>query len=97
MHVDVMGLVSGGYGVTEILAAFRSAYGERVLMAPVKEGFNWVGYIAPFAALGTGALVVFALLRRWSRPAREAQLVEDTVHATPEELACLRDAMRNDE
>jgi cytochrome c-type biogenesis protein CcmH len=97
MHVDVMGLVSGGYGVNEILAAFRGAYGERVLMAPAKEGFNWVGYLAPFAALGAGGLVVFTLIKHWSRPAREAQIPEDTVHATPEELARLRDAMRDDE
>ncbi|MEO7216585.1 MAG: cytochrome c-type biogenesis protein CcmH [Gemmatimonadaceae bacterium] len=97
MHVDVMGLVSGGYGPQEILAAFRQAYGERVLMAPAKEGFNWVGWTAPFAALGTGALVVFTLLKHWSRPAREAEIAEDTVHATPEELARLREAMRDDE
>lgn len=96
MHVDVMGLVGGGYDVQEILAAFRAAYGERVLMAPVKEGFNWVGYIAPFAALGTGAVVVFTLLKHWSQPAREAQLAEDTLHATPEELQRLRDELRND-
>lgn len=96
MHVDVMGLVGGGYGVQEILAAFRTVYGERVLMAPAKEGFNWVGYLAPFAALGSGAVVVFALLKHWSRPAREAQVPADTVHATPEELARLRDEMKND-
>jgi cytochrome c-type biogenesis protein CcmH len=96
MHVDAMGLVSGGYGAQEILAAFRSVYGERVLMAPVKEGFNLVGYLAPFAALGTGAAVVFALLRHWSQPVRESVIPEDTVHATPEELGRLRDAMRDD-
>lgn len=96
MHVDVMGLVGGGYGVQEILAAFRAAYGERVLMAPAKEGFNWVGYLAPFAALGTGALVVFTLLKHWSRPAREAELAIDTVHATPDELRRLHDAIRDD-
>jgi cytochrome c-type biogenesis protein CcmH len=96
MHVDVMGLVGGGYGADEILAAFRKVYGERVLMAPAKEGFNWLGYFAPFAAIGTGALVVFTLLKHWSRPAAEPQLAADSVHATPEELARVRDAMRND-
>jgi cytochrome c-type biogenesis protein CcmH len=97
MHVDVMGLVGGGYDVQEILAAFRSVYGERVLMAPVKEGFNWVGYVAPFAALGTGGVVAYSLIKHWSHPARAAQIPEDTVHATPEELKRLQDAMRDDE
>ena len=97
MHVDVMGLVGGGYGPQEILAAFRQVYGERVLMAPAKEGFNWVGYLAPFAALGTGAVVVFTLLRQWSRPAREAVMPATDIGATPDELERLRQAMRNDE
>lgn len=97
MHADVMGLIAGGYDAQEILAAFRKVYGERVLMAPAKEGFNWLGYLAPFVALGTGAVVVFALLKHWSRPAEAAQIAGDTVHATPDELAKLRDAMRNDE
>lgn len=96
MHVDVMGLVGGGYGATEILAAFRKAYGERVLMAPAKEGFNWVGYLAPFGALGAGAVVVFGLLKHWSRPEEEVHMPADTVHATQEELARLREVMKDD-
>lgn len=96
MHVDVMGMVDGGYGPQEILSAFRKVYGERVLMAPAREGFNLVGYIAPFAALGTGAVVVFALLKQWSRPARDTVLPATDVIATPEELERLRQAMRND-
>jgi cytochrome c-type biogenesis protein CcmH len=96
MHVDVMGLVAGGYGAQDILAAFRTVYGERVLMAPAKEGFNWLGYLTPFVMLGVGALVVFTLIRHWSHPAVAPQLADDVVHATPEELARLRDAMRDD-
>src|SRR3954454_13872103 len=42
MHSDVMGLVAGGYGAQDILAAFKSVYGEKVLMAPVRSGFNLV-------------------------------------------------------
>ncbi|HEY5086491.1 MAG TPA: cytochrome c-type biogenesis protein CcmH, partial [Gemmatimonadaceae bacterium] len=97
MHVDVMGLVAGGYGPQEILAAFRNAYGERVLMEPAKEGFNLLGYAAPFAALAAGSAVVFTLLKHWSRPEAAVQMPEDTIHATPEELARLRDVMSNDE
>jgi cytochrome c-type biogenesis protein CcmH len=103
MHADVMGLVAGGYAAQEIMKAFREVYGERVLMAPVKEGFNWVGYIAPFAVLAAGAGVVVTLLKRWTRPAATAAsgaggtAVPMAVDATPEELARLRDALRDDE
>lgn len=69
MHRDVMALVSGGYGAQEIIDAFVGVYGERVLMAPTATGFNLFGWVAPFAALGGGAILVAVLLRTWRRPA----------------------------
>lgn len=96
MHMDVMGLVAGGYDAREILAAFRTVYGEHVLMAPVREGFNWLGYILPFGALGAGAVVVYALLRRWTHP-EAAPAAPSQVHATPDELARLDDVVRSDQ
>lgn len=97
MHMDVMGLVAGGYEAQEILAAFRKVYGEHVLMAPVREGFNWVGYFAPFGALAAGAAVVYALLRRWTHPEVASPVALPNVNATPDELARLDDAMRSDQ
>jgi len=98
MHVDVMGLIAGGYDAREILTAFQRVYGERVLMEPVKEGFNLVGYLLPFVALGGGAALVATLIRRWSRPAPAAPApFASASDATPAELARLRDALRNDE
>jgi cytochrome c-type biogenesis protein CcmH len=67
MHSDVVRLVEGGYSADEIVAAFTTVYGERVLMAPVKEGFNIAGYVVPFLTLGIGGTMLVALLRRWKR------------------------------
>jgi cytochrome c-type biogenesis protein CcmH len=97
MHFDVMGLVSGGYGAQEIMATFRRVYGERVLMEPVREGFNWLAYILPFGALVGGAGVVLALLKHWTGAASDAAPVLPVTDATPEELERLRDVLRNDE
>lgn len=72
MHEDVMSLVGGGYGASEILAAFKSVYGERVLMSPVKSGFNWLGYTLPFIAIAGGGLFVASLLRSWRSAAPAA-------------------------
>jgi len=96
MHADVMGLVSGGYSAQEILAAFKSVYGEKVLMAPNKSGFNLVGYTMPFVALAAGAVMVSALLKRWK--AREPVVATVTSHidATSEELDALDAAVRRD-
>ncbi|HJQ12562.1 MAG TPA: cytochrome c-type biogenesis protein CcmH [Gemmatimonadaceae bacterium] len=96
MHADVMGLVAGGHTAQEILAAFKSVYGEKVLMAPNKSGFNLVGYTVPFIALAGGAVLVNALLKRWR--GRQPELVPSTVHvdATKEELDAIDAAVRRD-
>ena len=97
MHADVMGLVAGGYGADAILAAFKAVYGEKVLMAPVKSGFNLVGYTMPFIALGTGAVIVAALLQRWkSRTVTTAPVSRPAIDATDGELAALDAAVRRD-
>lgn len=96
MHADVMGLVSGGYSADDILSAFRRVYGERVLMSPVKQGFNWLGYLLPFGAIGTGAVALAGLIRHWSQPAGGSDVPPAAVDATPAELAELRHAIRRD-
>ena len=97
MHADVMGLVSGGHNAQEILAAFKSVYGEKVLMAPVKSGFNLVGYTMPFVALGAGAVIIAALLQRWkSRTPPRIASAHPEVGATEGELAAIDAAVRRD-
>jgi cytochrome c-type biogenesis protein CcmH len=101
MHRDVMLLVTGGYTAQEIIDAFVGVYGERVLMAPPAEGFNLLGWLAPFVALGGGAIVVAALLRSWRRPSRPMAApmarTTRTDGITDEELARLAAAVRDDE
>lgn len=100
MHKDVMALVAGGYSATEIIAAFQHVYGERVLMEPVKRGFNWAGYLMPFVALGGGAALVVALIRRWQQPDAEAvgdAVTQLPVDATPDELARLDGLVHRDD
>ena len=100
MHRDVISLVEGGYSAQEILDAFVDTYGERALMAPRREGFNWAGYVMPFAALGAGAAAVMVVLRgmqrRTAAVARPASRAAN-VQATPDELAQLDAAIRRDD
>src|SRR5712671_2950857 len=97
MHSDVMGLVAGGHSAQEILAAFKAIYGEKVLMAPVRSGFNLLGYTMPFIALGTGAVIVAALMRRWKRTAVVSTAQVPHVDATEGELAALDAAVRREQ
>ena len=97
MHRDVMSLVSGGYTAPEILSEFQKVYGEQVLMSPLKEGFNWVGYLMPFAALITGGVVVGGLIRKWgARAAAQPHSTGVKVDATQEELDELQAALKDD-
>lgn len=98
IHADIVALTNGGYNRAEILAAFEQAYGEKILMAPRKEGFNWVGWLAPFAAVGGGALVVGALIRQWGRRAAEHRSTSPVpIEATDAEMARLEAAIRGDD
>ena len=96
MHADVMGLVSGGNTAQEILAAFKAIYGEKVLMAPNKSGFNLVGYTMPFVALAAGAVIVNALLKKWKTNQPEVAATTPQIHASKEELDALDAAVRRD-
>jgi len=101
MHRDVMALVEGGYSAQEILDAFVDTYGERALMAPKKEGFNWAGYLVPFGALAAGAAAVLVVLRRMQRRIAPAEVPVDGVVVPPvgtdDEMAKLDAAIRNDD
>jgi cytochrome c-type biogenesis protein CcmH len=47
MHQRVVELVEQKKSAQEILDAFVAQYGESVLMAPPREGFNLLGYVVP--------------------------------------------------
>lgn len=98
MHRDVIALIDGGYNAAEILGAFQSVYGERVLMAPLKKGFNLLGYIMPFAAVITAGTVATVLIRKWGKRARSEPVAAPAapVDATPAEMEALNAALRDD-
>ncbi|MFL5607308.1 MAG: cytochrome c-type biogenesis protein CcmH [Gemmatimonadaceae bacterium] len=101
MHRDVMALVEGGYSAQEILDSFVGTYGERALMAPKKEGFNWAGYLVPFGALAAGAAAVAVVLRGMQRGGAPAEVPVDGVVVPPlgtaDELSKLDAAIRHDD
>ncbi len=100
IHRDVVLLIEGGYSADEIMDAFEGAYGEYILMAPPKRGFNLVGWMAPFVAILVGAIAVLFLIRSWRRPAAAGVPADVTplrVQATDEELARLEEAVRREE
>jgi hypothetical protein len=66
-------------------------------MAPPRVGFNWAGYVTPFAVLGVGAVVVATLIGRWRREAESAPAPVVAAGGTPDEMRRLEDAIRRDD
>jgi len=64
MNNEVRGMLEDGKSDEEIYDFYVAQFGARVLAAPRAEGFNLVGWIFPFVALGLGAGVVVAAYRR---------------------------------
>jgi cytochrome c-type biogenesis protein CcmH len=58
----------------EVLDYFAQRYGEWILLAPPKRGFNLVIWVLPFVLLPIGAAAVYLGARRWVRspPAGES-------------------------
>jgi cytochrome c-type biogenesis protein CcmH len=59
--------LAAGESPAEVRAYFVEKYGEWILLAPPKSGFNLLVWVVPFAALGLGLVLVAVVLRRWSR------------------------------
>ena len=59
--------IAAGEDKATILAAFRQRYGEKILSSPTFQGFNWVAWIMPFAAVLAGGLGISLVIRRWTR------------------------------
>jgi cytochrome c-type biogenesis protein CcmH len=59
--------ISRGDSDDLILQSFIQQYGQKVLTEPPARGFGLAGWLAPFAALLGGTLIVRAVLLRWRR------------------------------
>jgi cytochrome c-type biogenesis protein CcmH/NrfF len=78
MHRLVLARMDSSMTAQQVVAAFEAQYGQAVLMAPPRRGFNWTAYLMPFVGLGLGLAIVLGLMRRWMR----ARALDAAVEAT---------------
>lgn len=61
---EVDQLINQGKTKVEIVKYFTKKYGERILAAPTKKGFNLTAWILPFIALLLGGGLIYVFIDR---------------------------------
>ena len=95
LHRQVVELGQQGKTAQEIIDAFIAQYGQQVLMAPPKRGYNLIGYLLPGVVILVAAGFLLFMLNRWTRVAAAKAAATgpaSTGHAdaSPAELERLR-------
>lgn len=62
---EVAQYMQQGKNRDQILQAMAAKYGERILSAPTKQGFNLMAWVVPFAILALGGVIVVVVVKRW--------------------------------
>ncbi len=94
MRADAEALLADGKTVPQVLDAFAADYGEQVLAAPTKKGFNLTVWVLPFVAFGVGAAIIAVALRSW-RP-RDATQAEEMPEAAPRYVAAVEEELKRE-
>jgi len=66
MRAKIKSMISQGKNKDQILASYVNLFGETVLSAPTKEGFNLTAWIIPFLVIGTVGFLLFQAVNKWS-------------------------------
>ncbi len=56
--------LQNGESPDQIRNYFVSRYGEWILLAPTRQGFNWVAWLLPFVAIVGGGGIIVLTIRR---------------------------------
>jgi cytochrome c-type biogenesis protein CcmH len=72
MRAIVRERLEAGETPAQVREYFVARYGEWILLAPRRTGFNLLVWGFPIAAVVVGLVIVALLLRRWTRRQRDA-------------------------
>ena len=80
MRAFIVERIAAGDTKSEIKAKLVAEFGEGVLAAPPKRGFNLLAWALPIGGLALGALVLTLLARRWLAARGEPSPAEPSVN-----------------
>jgi len=72
MRAIIRERLAAGESPAEVQRYFVERYGEWILLAPPRRGFNLLVWLLPLAAVLVGLAAAALLIRRWTRRARTA-------------------------
>jgi len=85
---QVIEMSNAGKSKPEIIQAMVTSYGETILSAPTKKGFNLAAWLLPPLALGIGGLIVIIVVIKWISQTRPV--------ASPNDAAVHQDQREKD-
>jgi cytochrome c-type biogenesis protein CcmH len=68
--------LAAGWDKRQVIDYMTETYGEHVLAAPPKSGFNLTAWLTPFGALLAGSVVIWLVVGAWVRHRRQFREVE---------------------
>ncbi len=78
IKAQVMEKLNRGQSKEEIIGYFVNRFGEKILSAPTKRGFNLTAWILPFFALVSGGGILYLTLKRWHSTGGKSREGRDT-------------------
>jgi len=89
MRAVIRERLASGERPDQVVQYFVDKYGEWILLAPRRQGFNLLVWIMPAVALVVGVAIVGILVTRWTRRQRSAV-------AAPPPTAAMRERIRRE-
>jgi cytochrome c-type biogenesis protein CcmH len=86
MRAIVRERLEAGETPAQVREYFVARYGEWILLAPRRTGFNLLVWGFPIAAIVVGLVIVALLLRRWTRRHRDAAMLPTVDAAMSERI-----------
>jgi len=89
MRAVIRERLAAGERPDQVVQYFVDKYGEWILLAPRRQGFNLLVWLAPAIAVAVGLIVVGVLVARWTRK-------RPAVMASPPTTAAMRERIRRE-
>jgi len=84
MRAEIQAKLDAGVPPDEIVQNFVAMYGETVLAAPTKRGFNLAAWIIPFGVVIAGLALLYFIVREFAKRGRKQSLELETEYPEKE-------------